>query len=290
MRLLTFGEVLWDVYPDNKYIGGAPFNFGAHAAKHGDDVYLVSAVGDDELGKETLACVEDYGLKSDFVAVVQGKETGKCLVELGENKVPEYTLLEDVAYDCIPEPKGRDFDVLYFGTLALRSEHNMDTVKKIIDKHICNSVFVDVNIRPPFYSEASVIFALKNADYIKISDEELGVVSRLALGIDTEDKYETVKKLVKKYTNLKLVILTMGEKGSYVYDCKTGTEYECGAKKVTPVSTVGAGDSFGASFISCLYKGMSIGKCLEVASCVSGFVVSCADAVPWYDINEIARI
>lgn len=290
MRLLAFGEVLWDIYPDNKYMGGAPFNFGAHAAMQGDDVYLVSAVGDDELGKETLDCVKDFGLKTDFVAVMQDKETGKCMVELGENKVPGYTILEDAAYDYIPEPNGQDFDVLYFGTLALRTERNMATVKKIIDSHVCNSIFVDVNIRPPFYSAASVDFALENADYIKISDEELGVVSDIALGSYAEDKFEAVKKLAQKYTNLKLVILTMGENGSYVYDCKTGTEYECGAKKVIPVSTVGAGDSFGATFISGLYKGMTIDRCLKVASCVSGFVVSCADAVPQYDINEIEKM
>ncbi len=288
MRLLAFGEVLWDVYPDKRYIGGAPFNFGAHVAMHGDDVYFASAVGDDELGKETLSHIKDFGLKTDFVSVIPQKETGKCMVELGENKIPRYTLVEDVAYDYISEPKGQNFDVLYFGTLALRSDHNLNTIKKIIDSRICKSIFVDVNIRSPFYSDRSVNLALENADYIKISDEELCVISNIGLGIDVENKFETVKKLAQKYANLKLVILTMGENGSYVYDCKTGAEYECSAKKVTPVSTVGAGDSFGASFISCLYKGMSIDRCLEVASCVSGFVVSCADAVPQYDINKMA--
>jgi len=287
MRLLAFGEVLWDIYPTQKYMGGATFNFAAHTVIHGDETYLVSAVGDDDLGKETLLNVREFGLKDDFVSVVHGKETGKCVVTLGENGIPSYNLLDDVAYDYIKEPQSGHYDLLYFGTLAIRGSHNIAVLKSIIDKKLCDSIFVDVNIRAPFYSEKSVLFALENADYIKISDEEMGVVSKIALGREFDDGYTAVEEIHKKFPNLKLIIFTMGEKGAYVYDCVNKKTYSREAAKVNVVSTVGAGDSFGASFMSGFFSGKSIDDCLSLATRVSGYVVSCADAVPKYDVSKI---
>lgn len=287
MRLLAFGEVLWDIYPTQKYMGGATFNFAAHTVIHGDEAFLVSAVGDDDLGKETLLNVRQFGLKDDFVSIIQGKETGKCVVTLGENGIPSYNLLDDVAYDYIKEPQSGHYDLLYFGTLALRGSHNISAVKNIIDKKLCDSIFVDVNIRAPFYSGKSVLFALENADYIKISDEEMGVVTQIALGNVYDDGCKAVEELSKKFAGLKLIIFTMGEKGACVYDCVNKKFYSHSAAKVTVASTVGAGDSFGASFMSEFLGGKSIDDCLSLATRVSGYVVSCADAVPKYDVSKI---
>lgn len=287
MRLLAFGEVLWDVYPDEKYIGGATLNFAAHSVRHGAEAYLVSALGNDDLGVEALKVVNDFDLKDDFVSLLSHKKTGKCVVTLDETGVPSYNLLNDVAYDYIKEPEYGHYDVLYFGTLALRGEHNREVVKNIIDKKLCDSVFVDVNIRAPFYSEESVLFALKNADYIKISDEEMGVVSNIAIGTEFDDGYDAVKEIHKKFPNLKLIIFTMGGKGARVYDCINEKSYSCEAAKVKVISTVGAGDSFGASFMCSYFDGKSIDDCLNLATRVSGYVVSCADAVPKYDISKI---
>lgn len=287
MRLLAFGEILWDVYPNEKYIGGAMLNFAAHSVIHGAEAYPVSALGNDELGIEALKVVNDFGLKEDFVTLISKKETGKCVVSLNENGIPSYNLLDDVAYDYINEPVGGHYDVLYFGTLALRGSHNRAVVKSVIDKKLCDNIFVDVNIRAPFYSEESVLFALENADYIKISDEEMGVVSKIALGGEFDDGYTAVEEIHKKFPNLKLIIFTMGENGAYVYDCVNKKTYSREAAKVNVVSTVGAGDSFGASFMCSYFSGKSIDECLSLATRVSGHVVSCKDAVPEYSISEI---
>ena len=147
MKVLSFGEVLWDIYPDKKYIGGAPFNFAAHLAKHGEEIYMLSCLGKDSLGEEALLYLKEFGILTDFLSWSSVKQTGQCLVTLDENAIPSYDLKRDVAYDYIDckNVKG-DFDVLYFGTLALRSNHNLESLRKLIKSKNFKEIFVDVNI------------------------------------------------------------------------------------------------------------------------------------------------
>ncbi|MEE0928007.1 MAG: carbohydrate kinase [Acutalibacteraceae bacterium] len=287
MKALSFGEVLWDIYPERKTIGGAPFNFAAHLAGLGDDSYLISSVGDDELGKETLNEVASFGIKTDLISVIKKRKTGQCLVTLDDNSVPEYNLLTDVAYDYI----SADFtslsaDVLYFGTLSLRSDNNLESLCKILNNGKFNDIFVDINIRSPFYSSETVSFALENATIVKISDEELPVVSEL-IGIQFSDFKSFSAELSKRCNKIKYIIITLGSKGSYAYSAVDKAEYYSDAVKTDVLSTVGAGDSFSAAFIHKLYKGEDIQNCLDFASKIAAFVVSKYDAVPKYDLSKI---
>ena len=286
LKLLAFGEILWDVYPEEKHIGGAPFNFASHCARQGAEAYLLSAVGNDALGKEAVGTANLFGIKTDYVSVLSQKETGKCVVTLDENKIPSYELMTDVAYDFIEFPEDDGFDLLYFGTLALRQEHNRKIVRNIIKKNVCKKIISDVNVRNPFCSKESLMIALENANYLKVSDEEMGYVSESILGKEFFDATEFAEKLSEKFSNLELIILTFGENGSGVYDCINKKEYRCKAHKTQVVSSVGAGDSFAASFVVALHKGLDIMKCLEIASRVSSFVVSKKEAVPRYDISD----
>ncbi len=135
MKLIAFGEMLWDIYSDKQSIGGAPLNFAAHFAKHGGEAWLVSAIGNDELGKEALEKIKSWNIETRYISILSNKETGKCLVKLNDDCIPTYTLLTNVAYDCIKTPILHDeyFDALYFGTLALRSEENLTQLKQLID-------------------------------------------------------------------------------------------------------------------------------------------------------------
>ena len=283
MKVLSFGEVLWDVYPDEKYIGGASLNFAAHFVKCSGEAYLLSAVGKDALAEETIACVEKMGVCTKYVSRID-KETGKCLVTLNEKMIPSYNLLNNVAYDYIDSSaiNEESFDALYFGSLALRSEYNIKSLQKLLKDNLFNEVLVDINIRPPYYSDEIIKFALKNASVIKISDAELNVVAEATISKKSEDYKAVAKELSDVYKNLKLVLITRGEKGAYVYNCLNCDEFECDAKKAEVVSTVGAGDSFIAAFMSQYLKGESIKKCLEHGSKISAFVVSCMEAVPDY--------
>lgn len=286
MKALVFGEVLWDVYGDKKAIGGAALNFAAHLAKHGNFVSLLSSVGRDAEGEETLEIIKGFGISTDYISVLCDRSTGKCLVTLDENAAPSYNLLQDVAYDYITCKSNPDeFDALYFGTLSLRSEHNINQLKKILNSCSFKDVFVDLNIRLPFSTKDAVKFALENATILKVSDEEMPFVAN-ALGLtDTNDCRNFAKKLSDRFKNLKCIVVTLGAQGAYALDVSNNTESSCEAKKVTLASTVGAGDSFFASFLDQYYK-QPLAFALKYASEVAGYVVSCYDAAPDYDPNN----
>ena len=282
MKILSFGEILFDVFGDSAQLGGAPLNFCAHAVRAGATGAALSAVGDDELGKMALRQVASYGIDTRYIAVLGNKPTGRCLVTLNDAGVPRYDLLEDVAYDHIPDPnlRGETYDVLYFGTLALRSPDNRQTLEQLLQKRIAGDVFVDVNIRPPFYSEESILFALRHATMLKISDEELHAVSEAVLGEGEYAADFVVSAIQKRFANIKLLILTCGENGSVAYDLQTGDICRCDAVKTKVVSTVGAGDSFCATFLVNYLRGDGLAKALQKASRVSAWVVSQEGAIP----------
>ncbi len=278
MKILSFGEIIWDVYEAEKFIGGAPLNLAAHCSKQGAEGFMLSAVGNDDLGKDALEKVKSFNVRTDFVSVNEAKETGKCIVTLNENGVPSYNVLTDVAYDYIKAPDNVNelqFDVFCFGTLALRSSENLETVKSIIKDSKINKVYCDINIRPPFFSDEAILFALENANILKISDEEMHFVSEVCGLKESED-------IAEKYKNLEFILLTQGEKGACVYDCKGKKAYFENAPKVEVASTVGAGDSFGATFICEYFKTNDIEKSLKKAIEISAFVVSQKEAIPEY--------
>ena len=288
MKLLSFGEILFDVFDDNACLGGAPLNLASHAALQGADTYVLSAVGNDEFGKKAINEIENLKVKTDYIKVLEERETGKCLVTLNEAGIPSYNVLDNVAYDFIPETEfnNEKFDVLCFGTMALRHGNNIKTLKNIIKENNFKDVYADLNIREPFYSEESVRFCFENATIVKISDEELPVVTESLFKRSFSIK-EAVNSFFEKFLNVKLIIITCGEKGSYAFERKSGIEYFQNAYPTEVVSTVGAGDSFGATFLVNYFNGDNIDKCLKKAAKISAFVVSHKEAVPIDIVNII---
>ncbi len=286
MKALSFGEILWDTYPTEKHIGGAPLNFSAHFVKAGGEAYLLSAVGADELGEAALSFLKEQGIRTDYVSVLEGKRTGECLVTLDGQGIPRYDLLRGVAYDEIPAPdlSGADFDAFYFGSLALRSVKNRETVSAVLTSRGFKEVFVDINIRPPFISPDVIRFACRSATILKISEEEMPAVTKPLFGWE-RDATESAKVIAESFDNLKLLLITKGENGSVAYDCRTGRTVSCDAVRGNVAATVGAGDSFSAAFLYGYLSGKPIEDCLCSASRISSFVCSKAEAIPPYPIG-----
>lgn len=285
MKLLVFGEVLWDVYPDGRFIGGAPLNFAAHCVKQGEEAFLLSSVGADELGAETLERVRSWNVRTPYVSVLPDYPTGQCLVTLNEQSVPHYHLLTEVAWDYIDGSAVRadeKFDVLYFGTLPLRSAGNRKTVEDLLARVTFDEVFVDVNIRPPFYSADTIRFALENATIAKISDEELPVVME-QLGMTCPADLQTAAAAITgRFPRLRMLILTCGAEGACAYRVSDGHFFRVPSCPAKVVSTVGAGDSFSASFLHKWLEGAPVEECLTHASAIAAWVVSHYDAIPDY--------
>lgn len=281
MKLLSLGEIIWDVYPDKKCIGGAPLNLAAHTALLSNESYLLSAVGGDELASPAIAELERFGVKTDFISTVSDKPTGACRVTLSGRGVPSYEVLRDVAYDyltCPTEISG--FDVFSFGTLIQRSEHNRSVIKEILKNHSFSHIFCDINLREPFYCEESALLCAQNATILKISREELKSATSMLLGRETGAPATAARALASAFANLKIIIITLDSDGAFIFDTENARSHYAAAKSTRVVSTVGAGDSFGAAFLSSFCADGDIEKALQSAIALSSFVVSRQEAVP----------
>ena len=279
MKIVSFGEIIWDVYPDESCIGGAPLNFAAHAAQQGAESLLISAVGDDALGEAAREALLRFGVDDSLVATVSGKPTGQCLVTLDEENKPHYDLLADTAYDVISCETPLDCDAFVFGTLIQRSAHNRRTLQWLLEQSNFSEVFCDLNIRPPYYDRDSVERCLRHATMLKVSREELPAVTELlygeALSVET-----AVRRLCTDYPNIRLCLVTLDRDGALVYEAATGKTFRQAAKPVDVVSTVGAGDSFGAAFLTTYLRTGNIETALQKAVEISAFVVAHKEAVP----------
>ncbi|MDO4730749.1 MAG: PfkB family carbohydrate kinase [Clostridia bacterium] len=288
MKVLSYGEILWDVYPEKVLIGGAIFNCAAHLSRLGAKSYLMSSIGDDSLGVQTYAYLEKYGIKTDYITK-SSKRSGQCKVSFDENQVPAYDILADTALDDIRADidKEQSFDAICFGSLAQRGEKNLNKLKGLLDSVAFSEKFCDINIRKPFYSDDVIGFCLENATVMKISREEMPVIKRAVKADESLDHIEFSKYLSNRFKNLKVIIITLA-KGfiistiKQIFDCKEKKEHFKAALKVKTVSSVGAGDSFSAAFLYNYLKNEPIDKCLEEAVKLSAFVVTRVETVPEY--------
>ncbi len=280
--VVGMGEALWDVLPEGKKIGGAPANFAYHVSQFGLPSCVVSAVGEDALGKEIVDNFTSKGLNQLIAEVPY--PTGTVQVEIDQAGVPQYEIKENVAWDNIPytahlESLAEKTRAVCFGSLAQRNMVSRNTINRFLDAMPQNDdtlVVFDVNLRQGFYNKEILCNSMKRCNILKINDEELVTVSRMFgyPGIDLQDKCWI---LLGKY-NLKMLILTCGINGSYVFT--PGNVSFQPTPKVEVADTVGAGDSFTAAFISSILKGKSVAEAHSLAVQTSAFVCTRKGAMP----------
>ncbi|MHC4659696.1 MAG: carbohydrate kinase family protein [Planctomycetota bacterium] len=276
------GEILWDVLPDGKQLGGAPANFAYHAQALGGRGVVVSCIGDDDLGKGILSCLDEMKLDRKYVAVDGGHPTGTVTVRLDENGKPDYIIHENVAWDFIPSSSAllslaAETDAVCFGSLCQRSEVSQKTVRSFLTatRPDCIRLF-DINIRQSYYNEDVVRTMLKLSNVLKLNDEELATVAGL-LGIEGSET-DVLSELIQRY-DLSLIALTKGPEGSRLY---TGSrDSECEAAPIDKIAdTVGAGDAFSAAIAIGWLRGDDLDKINAKASRVASFVCSQSGATP----------
>lgn len=280
--VVGMGEALWDVLPEGKKIGGAPANFAYHVSQFGLPSRVVSAVGNDPLGREIVENFTSKGLNHLIEEVPY--PTGTVQVEIDPAGIPQYDIKENVAWDNIPytarlEALAGQTRAVCFGSLAQRNVVSRDTINRFLDAmpQTADSIVVfDVNLRQGFYTKEILCNSMKRCNILKINDEELVTVSRMFgyPGIDLQDKCWI---LLGKY-NLRMLILTCGINGSYVFT--PGNVSFQPTPKVEVADTVGAGDSFTAAFIASLLKGKSVAEAHALAVRTSAFVCTRKGAMP----------
>ncbi|WP_300812602.1 carbohydrate kinase [uncultured Bacteroides sp.] len=280
--VVGMGEALWDVLPEGKKLGGAPANFAYHVSQFGLNSRVVSAVGQDKLGTEILDSFRQKQLYG-MVEIVP-YPTGTVQVELDAEGVPCYDIKEGVAWDNIPytqalEGLARQTRAVCFGSLAQRSIVSRQTIHRFLDAMPADAdtlKIFDINLRQSFYTKEILCESFRRCNILKINDEELVTVSRMFgyPGIDLQDKCWI---LLAKY-DLKMLILTCGVNGSYVFTPGHISFVE--TPKVQVADTVGAGDSFTASFVAATLKGLSVADAHRLAVDTSAYVCTQQGAMP----------
>ncbi len=275
------GELLWDMLPKGKQLGGAPFNFARHCGQLGLEAFPVSRVGNDELGRETLSLLEDWGVDTSHVSRDPIHDTGTVQVSLNHEGKPSYEIREGVAWDYLS--MSEDFEVLAsrvnavaFGSLAQRNACSRSAIQGFLDCMRPDALkLFDVNLRQIYYTTEILENSLKRANILKLSDEELPVLGKLfSLSGSVQDQLAGLMKLF----NLKLVAYTRGPEGSLLMD-DSGVDDHPGIP-IPGKDTIGAGDSFSATLCVGLLSGLSLSQLNDNTNKVATYVCSQSGATP----------
>jgi len=290
--IVGLGELLWDVFPQGKELGGAPANFAYITSLLGDSGFVASRLGNDSLGQEAQEQLQRLGLETRFVQRDSEHPTGTVNVQLDQKGQPQFHVTESVAWDYMEwtpqwQALAAQADALCFGSLAQRCQVSRETIRIFIRNLRPGAVRVfDVNLRENFFSEEVLSESLRCCDVIKLNHEEVPRVMQL-LGMAHVSDESSAEQLKTKY-RLKLVCVTRGAEGSFLLG-DSGT-HEHGGLQVEVKDTVGAGDAFTAGLAHCYLRGTSLAKMNEVANRMGAWVASHAGGTPVADASKLAEL
>ncbi|MFV0376663.1 MAG: carbohydrate kinase family protein [Mangrovibacterium sp.] len=287
--VIGIGELLWDVFPDHKQMGGAPCNFAYHVSRLGTDSLAISAIGHDELGDEIIRKLNAAGLHYDIQQLKHN--TGIVQVTLSGDGIPQYEICQPVAWDFIgmkPEytELAKAAKAICFGSLAQRSEVSRATIRQFSALVPATALKIfDINLRQQFYSKTLIEESLNLCNVLKINDDEIKIVANM-FELKGNDE-QNCKTLLQQF-NLKMVALTCGTNGSYLISPKETSYME--TPKVQVADTVGAGDSFTAAMVVGLLAGKPLKEAHQMAVALSAFVCTQHGAMPEYKKEKIVSL
>jgi len=279
---LCFGEILWDMLPEGRFAGGAPFNVGYHLAALAWRSMPVSAVGDDALGHELLGLLRSWGVETSGVAILTGVPTGTVAVELDGAGKPRFEIRRDVAWDAVPVTAtvlaaAKDANVIVFGSLAQRTAENRRALAQILSAAQGALKVFDVNLRPPHDDAEIVRGLLQKADIIKLNDDEM---DRLTGCGGTTEAVEGGARALAKTAAGRAVCVTCGARGAgLLWEDRWFWE---ATKPVKVADTVGSGDAFLAALVAGLHDGWTPAEALAGACRLGEWVASQPGATPAY--------
>jgi len=280
-RIVGIGELLWDIFPDGKQLGGAPLNFSYHALQSGNDVFVVSAIGNDDLGNEILKKLHHAGIDHTYIQIHNKQKTGMVTVKIDDKGIPDYTIHTNVAWDVIKWEKkfktlAEKADAVCFGTIAQRNEISRQTIRRFLRSTSINCLRVfDINLRQSFYNYDIINSSLEFANILKLNEEELQVMIKYyTLSGDIE---KTLMQLMDAF-NLKMIACTKGSQGSIL---ATPLEISlCEAPKIAIADTVGAGDAYTAALVNGILNKDDVKTIHKKATNIAAYVCTQIGATP----------
>ena len=268
-KIIIFGEVLFDGFPDgNNVLGGAPFNVAWHLQAVGISPLFISCVGNDSYGESIKNAMKDWGMNLDYLQTDAHHPTGVVSVKLIDNE-PHYNIVENSAYDFIQLSNLPDVpqnSILYHGTLALRNSTSAITLEQI-KQQIPASIFFDVNLRKPFWTLKIIESLLKNTSSLKLNKEELSLIVP-----HKNDISERIDYLFSLFP-LEKIILTQGKEGATVFTSDKISQHISPSQSTTIVDTVGAGDAFCSILLLGMLKNWEISTTLSRAQQFASAIV-----------------
>ena len=281
-KVITIGEILWDVFPDGKKAGGSSMNVALNLHKQGIESRFISAIGNDENGKELFNFLAGNHFATDLIQVNHELPTSTVVVQLDENHQATYTIKQPVAWDELKITEEntsavKQADALVYCSLTCREEKSKKTILALLEN--VNTKIFDINLRAPFYSKELIAELLAKADILKINEDEIVWVKE-SFGLTGNTDEQLLKQLSSQF-NIEIICLTLGDKGACVL--KDGKLFKHSGYKVQVADTVGAGDAFLATFIACYLQGYPMETTLDNACKVGAFVASQPGANPEYN-------
>jgi fructokinase len=280
-KIAGIGELLWDVLPEGRQLGGAPCNFAFHSLQAGIDSYVVSAVGKDTDGEDILHVMDQLELTRSFVQITPDYPTGTVTVKLDQAGIPDYIIHEDVAWDHIQwseeiELLAKDVDAVCFGSLAQRNTVSKKTMVRFLEytKPDCLRVF-DINLRQTFYNPEGIVESLEFANVLKLNEDELPIVGEF-LGYNGDEE-SLLLQIMENY-HLQLIAYTKGSLGSLLVT-REGKSF-CKVPVIEVADTVGAGDSFTAILVAGMLNGIELKTIHYTATDVAAYVCTQHGATP----------
>jgi len=279
--VVGLGEVLWDVFPDRKLLGGAPANFAFHAKQLGHEGIVVSRVGNDAAGREILRELSIRGVPTESIQVDPVRPTGTVQVTVASDGVPSFVITPDVAWDYLAaEPALVELmkraDAVCFGTLAQRSPTSRSTIETLLDGAGGMKVF-DINLRQNFWSPELIERGLRRSQVAKLNEDELETLQRLELAPSSGNTVTCCRALLKKY-GLRLVALTRASRGALLVADDQVVDHP--GVQVRVADGVGAGDAFAAAMVDALLKGRALVEVAGFANRIGAYVASQPGAMP----------
>lgn len=277
------GEVLWDLFPDGERFGGAPANFACHAAIQGADVTIVSAVGNDDHGREAIRILDDYGVDTSLIQISLNESTGTVSIALDSNGKPTFTIHEDSAWDLLSlnarlTAMMQDADAVYFGTLGQRCERSRRTIRQCVELAEEANVprILDINLRSPFFDKELIRESIGCASILKLSDDELAPVAEAYDVPPAEDEH--MLRTLLDIGTLDTVVMTRGSQGAILVSQEETVDQPGVPAEVR--DTVGAGDAFTAALLIALLRREPSQDAMRRACATAAAACSHAGAVP----------
>lgn len=287
MRIVSVGELLWDVFPDSERLGGAPFNFSAHAVRLGHEVFFLSAVGQDDRGRAALARAAGIGLPVEYIQQVPDAPTGAVTVQLDAEGKPAFTIHRPAAYDYLHLEAPAQIAALepqwiYHGTLHASEPRILSLIRELTQAMPAARRFYDINLRPNCYTPALVDELMRRATVVKLNDDEAAAVDAM-FGL----RHSSIEGFCRDWSarlGWEAVCITRGADGCAIL---AGSVYaEAPGYTVRVVDTVGSGDAFAAAFLHGLSQGWQPERIGDFANRLGAVVASRAGAVPDWTLPD----